>query len=215
MLCFKNCQTDFDNVETHRLTIIPVKEGSEDAIAEIANSDEFKDKVKAFQGFLGVQTFKVEGKIFSHSKWDCKDNCLAADMKKVLAGKAMEHVSGPPTPYVGPIEYFFDGKEKGNKEAGAARIVIMTLKPKMVKKMARTMMTKENVFQELEGLISIEAIKHDDEKVVVVAKYDSKESLDKATPKIGEVMKSAADMFAGPPQAYEAVHGFDISSTAD
>ena len=84
-----------------RITQIPIKAGSMEAIVKIANGDEFLQHTKTFVGFDGVDVFAVgDDTMVTASRWVDQAACDggAAALGGVLKGFMSEFVAGPPKP---------------------------------------------------------------------------------------------------------------------
>ena len=130
--------------------------GGADAVKAYAQKDEFK-KMAIWPGFIGVDVyFEADGSaMYTHSRWVDKSygESAAAALKQAMA-PVMEHVAKPPEPSVGPQTFYIEGQAYGGPDAGATRIVFLTLKPGAKNTLDTMLEPMTESFNTLEGLIS-------------------------------------------------------------
>ena len=99
-------------VPYHRITRIPIKEGSIDGIIAVAKTPKFVEHMKTFKGFIVVEVV-ADGTshMITHSRWRDKESCDGgvAALGSVLKSFLSEFLRGPPeAPIVGEQMNYWD-----------------------------------------------------------------------------------------------------------
>ena len=88
----------------HRITRIPIKDGSVDSIVAVANTPKFVEHMKTFVGFISVEVV-ADGTshMITHSRWRDKETCDGAKLAEagLLAPALRAALSRPSSPVKG------------------------------------------------------------------------------------------------------------------
>jgi hypothetical protein len=108
-------------VPASRITVVPIKPGTKDAILEVANSADFKSGLEgeAFSGLIEVSVIVTEDKLVSRSLYTTMDSLTGSDDAQMkLMGAMKEHFAGAPERTTGMVDWTFAGtaaKPSGKK----------------------------------------------------------------------------------------------------
>ena len=188
----------------HRITKITIKPGSITEIRKVVESDAFKEVIKSFVGFIGVEALSVDDMtMLTHSRWVSEEACEGgAAAFKAAMGQIKEHLAAPPdAPWIGPDAMSLTIGGSGTKTA--YRVVIMEMQEGKQQAMIDFATSKVPEFKAIDGLVDITSFMAGPTTAVVCAGYITKAQLEAATPTIMPIMKEMLGTYgAGPPTMF-------------
>jgi hypothetical protein len=184
-----------------RVTIVPIKEGTEEALTKFMASKEVSDEVSALTGFQQAQGFFADNKLVVMAKYDNVANMEAgAEKNKEILGKAAEHFAGAPTKHQSEIAWSYQGRGKADGPV-ASRVTVVPLKPGSEASMLAICQSMRSKLDDKEWDECIEVnVFFTDNKMVSLSRYTSQAGLDAVGAKMQEYMAPMQPFMAGTPE---------------
>jgi hypothetical protein len=186
--------------EALRVTIVPVKAGSQDALTTFLNGKEVGDELKGLAGWKLGEAFFDGDKMVVMAKYDKMENLeTGSAVNAKLLGQQKENLAGAPARYSGHEAWSYKGRGKSTGET-AFRVTLIPIKPGSESAILDIAKSSDEKFTDkaFDGCLDITTFFSED-KLVVVARYSNMQAMEAAAEKVQEIMKPMGPYFAGAP----------------
>jgi len=186
-----------------RVTICPIKEGSEKALTKFLNGKEVADGMAGLSGVKSGEAFFEDNKLIVIARYDNMENLeIGSAVNAKLLGQAAENLAGAPNRYSGQAAWSYKGRGSSTDEV-AIRVTTLPIKPGSEAAILELTNSIEKNLDDraLDECIDIVTF-FTEGQMVAVARYSNMKGLEAASEVVKETMGTIAQFAVGAPNRF-------------